>query len=137
MHAYANPAHETRIRDILIEEIPGLHISLSCEVSPEIREYERTSTVVANAYVQPLMASYLTRLEKELEGRGFRCPLYLMTSGGGLTTLRTAARLPDPAGGERTGGRRHPCESPGARERGREGALLRHGRHHCQDLPHR
>ncbi len=105
MHAYANPAHETRIRDILIEEIPDLYVSLSCEVSPEIREYERTSTVVANAYVQPLMASYLTRLEKELAGRGFRCPLYLMTSGGGLTTLRTAARFPirlvesGPAGG--------------------------------------
>ncbi|MFI4994286.1 MAG: hydantoinase/oxoprolinase family protein [Hyphomicrobiales bacterium] len=105
MHAYANPAHELRIRDILLEEIPDLYVSLSSEVSPEIREYERTSTVVANAYVRPLMASYLTRLETELEGRGFRCPLYLMTSGGGLTTLRTAARFPirlaesGPAGG--------------------------------------
>ncbi len=105
MHAYANPSHETRIRDILIEEMPGLYVSLSSEVSPEIREYERSSTVVANAYVQPLMASYLDRLEQELRKRGFRCPLYFMTSGGGLTTLRTAARFPirlvesGPAGG--------------------------------------
>jgi N-methylhydantoinase A len=105
MHAYANPTHEARIRDILLEEAPDLYISLSSEVSPEIREYERTSTVVANAYIQPLMSSYLTRLEKELEERGFQCPLYLMTSGGGLTTLRTGARFPvrllesGPAGG--------------------------------------
>ena len=105
MHSYAEPAHELRIRDILTEEAPELYVSLSCEVSPEIREYERSSTVLANAYVQKLMSSYLARLGAELEQRGFRCPLYLMTSGGGLTTLRTAARFPirlvesGPAGG--------------------------------------
>ncbi|SDR52988.1 N-methylhydantoinase A [Rhizobiales bacterium GAS113] len=105
MHSYAQPAHELRIRDILAEEVPELYVSLSCEVSPEIREYERTSTVLANAYVQKLISSYLSRLGEELERRGFRCPLYLMTSGGGLTTLRTAGRFPirlvesGPAGG--------------------------------------
>ncbi|MHB2167172.1 hydantoinase/oxoprolinase family protein [Alsobacter sp. R-9] len=105
LHAYANPAHERRVREILAESLPGASISLSSEVSPEIREYERTSTVVANAYVQPLMAGYLRRLDYELAARGFRCPVYLMTSGGGLTTLEAAARFPirlvesGPAGG--------------------------------------
>lgn len=104
-HAYANGAHERRIRDIIAERAPALFVSISSEVSPEIREYERSSTVVANAYVRPLMAGYLDRLEKELAKRGTTCPLYLMTSGGGLTTLRTAAEFPirlvesGPAGG--------------------------------------
>ncbi len=105
MHAYAAPAHEQRVRAIIKEECPGISVSLSSEVSPEIREYERTSTVAANAYVQPLMAGYLSRLETELARRGFSCPLYLMTSGGGLTTLAAAKRFPirlvesGPAGG--------------------------------------
>jgi N-methylhydantoinase A len=105
VHAYAAPAHEGRVRAIIEDECPGVYVSLSSEVSPEIREYERTSTVVANAYVQPLMAGYLSRLETELARRGFICPLYLMTSGGGLTTLATAKRFPirlvesGPAGG--------------------------------------
>ena len=104
-HAYANGAHERRIRDIIKELAPHLFVSLSSEVSPEIREYERCSTVAANAYVRPLMAGYLERLEGELAKRGTNCPLYLMTSGGGLTTLRTAAEFPirlvesGPAGG--------------------------------------
>ncbi|MGL4444178.1 MAG: hydantoinase/oxoprolinase family protein [Alsobacter sp.] len=105
LHAYAQGAHERRIREILAARLPGVGISLSSEVSPEIREYERTSTVVANAYVQPLMAGYLERLGRDLAARGFSCPVYLMTSGGGLTTLETAARFPirlvesGPAGG--------------------------------------
>ncbi|AFL53370.1 N-methylhydantoinase A [Sinorhizobium fredii] len=105
IHAYANGTHERRVRQILNEEAPQLLVSISSEVSPEIREYERCSTVTANAYVRPLMAGYLDRLEKELANRGTDCPLYLMTSGGGLTTLRTAAEFPirlvesGPAGG--------------------------------------
>ena len=84
---------------------PACPITLSSAVCPEIREYERFSTACANAYVQPLMASYLERLAAELKRRGFGCPLYLMTSGGGLTTLATAMRFPvrlvesGPAGG--------------------------------------
>lgn len=105
IHAYADGGHERRIRDIIKEAAPHLFVSISSEVSPEIREYERCSTVTANAYVMPLMAGYLDRLEKELAKRGTNCPLYLMTSGGGLTTLRTAAEFPirlvesGPAGG--------------------------------------
>ncbi len=105
MHAYAAPAHEERTRAILADELPGVPVSLSAEVCPEIREYERVSTTVANAYVQPLMAGYLGRLETALAERGFACPVYLMTSGGGLTTIETARRFPirlvesGPAGG--------------------------------------
>src|SRR3546814_16064642 len=84
---------------------PGLAITLSSEVCPEIREYERQSTASANAYVQPKMARYLTELGGRMRDRGYRCPFLLMTSGGGLTTLETAIRFPirlvesGPAGG--------------------------------------
>ncbi|MGE0715226.1 MAG: hydantoinase/oxoprolinase family protein [Alphaproteobacteria bacterium] len=105
MHSYANTAHERRIRDILAERLPDLRVTLSSEVCPEIREYERTSTAIANAYVQPLMAGYLARLEAALKAGGFAGSVYLMTSGGGLTTIATASRFPirlvesGPAGG--------------------------------------
>ena len=105
LHSYANPAHEQRVGEILGEARPDLRITLSSEVCPEIREYERQSTACANAYVQPRMSGYLTRLESELRSLGLRCPLLLMTSGGGLTTLANAARFPirlvesGPAGG--------------------------------------
>lgn len=105
LHAYANPAHEARVRELLAETIPGLSITLSSEACPEVREYERFSTTVANAYVRPLMESYLGRLKGRLESLGLSCPLLLMTSGGGLTTLQTALRFPirlvesGPAGG--------------------------------------
>ena len=105
LHSYANPAHERRVRDILGTALPDLRITLSSEVCPEIREYERQSTACANAYVQPRMAGYLTRLAAALRELGFGCPLLLMTSGGGLTTLDVATRFPirlvesGPAGG--------------------------------------
>jgi N-methylhydantoinase A len=105
LHAFVNPVHERRARDILAQELPGVPISLSCEVSPEMREWERFSTTVANAYVQPLMSRYLTRLESGLRDLGISCPLFLMLSGGGLTTVETACRFPirlvesGPAGG--------------------------------------
>ena len=105
IHAYANPAHEQRIAEIINSAHPDLSLSLSSQVCPEIREYERLSTTCANAYVQPLMARYLRQLDKELRQRGFRCPFLLMTSGGGLSDLDTAARFPirlvesGPAGG--------------------------------------
>jgi N-methylhydantoinase A len=105
MHAYLDGKHEQRTRDILSELLPGLSITLSSEVSPEIREYERWSTAVANAYVQPVMDRYLGRLDKALRERGFTCPLFMMTSGGGLTALETARKFPirlvesGPAGG--------------------------------------
>ena len=105
LHAFVNPAHERRTAEILRAARPDLSITLASEVCPEIREYERLSTACANAYVRPLMARYLGRLESELRQRGFRCPFLLMTSGGGLTTMETAARFPirlvesGPAGG--------------------------------------
>ncbi|MFD2782723.1 hydantoinase/oxoprolinase family protein [Novosphingobium pokkalii] len=105
LHAYANPAHEQQAARILAEEMPGVSLSLSSEVSPEMREYERFSTTVANAYVQPIVDAYLRRLETRLAEMGFACPLYLMLSSGGLTTVDIAARFPvrlvesGPAGG--------------------------------------
>jgi N-methylhydantoinase A len=105
IHSYVNPMHEERIRAILHEHCPGLSITLSSEVCPEAREYERTSTAVANAYVQPLMAGYLGRLEQEFRSRGCTAPIHLMTSGGSLASLKTAVNFPvrliesGPAGG--------------------------------------
>ena len=105
LHAYANPAHETRIRDILRARLPHVSISLSSEVCPEIREYERQSTTSANAYVQPLIAGYLKSVRERLATAGFRCACLLMTSGGHQITIDTAVEFPvrlvesGPAGG--------------------------------------
>ena len=105
IHGFVNPTHERRAAEIVREAWPELLVSLSSEVSPEMREWERFSTTVANAYVQPLMTRYLKQLELGLREAGLACPLYLMLSGGGLTTIDTAARFPirlvesGPAGG--------------------------------------
>jgi N-methylhydantoinase A len=105
LHSYVNDCHEKQAANAIAAALPGVSVTLSSAVCPEIREYERFSTACANAYVQPLMASYLERLAAELKHRGFGCPLFLMTSGGGLTTLETARRFPvrlvesGPAGG--------------------------------------
>ena len=105
LHSYANPAHERRAREIIAGRLPDVSITLSSEACPEVREYERFCTTAANAYVQPLMASYLGRLRDRLEARGLTCPVLLMTSGGGLASLDTAIRFPirlvesGPAGG--------------------------------------
>ncbi len=105
LHSFVNPAHERRAGAILAELLPGVPVSLSCDVSPEMREWERFSTTAANAYVQPLMATYLTRLQFGLRDIGLGAPVFLMLSGGGLTTVETACRFPirlvesGPAGG--------------------------------------
>jgi N-methylhydantoinase A len=105
MHSYVNPAHERRVREILKAELPEVWVTLSSEVCPEVREYERTSTAVANAYVQPLMDSYLERMQAALTAEKFTGTIYLVTSGGGLTAIETARRFPvrlvesGPAGG--------------------------------------
>lgn len=106
LHAWAHPAHEQRARELLRQVLgDAVTICLSSEVCPEMREYERFSTTVANAYVRPLMAGYLARLRDRCEAAGLRCPLLLMMSGGGLTTLEQARRFPirlvesGPAGG--------------------------------------
>lgn len=105
LHSYRNADHERRFRDMLVATLPDIAVSISAEVSPQMREFERFNTVCANAYVQPLMASYLFRLQDELRRRGARCPLYLIHSGGGLVSVETAAAFPvrlvesGPAGG--------------------------------------
>jgi N-methylhydantoinase A len=105
IHAYANPAHEVRIGEILAQRCPRISLTLSSQACPEAREYERTSTAIANAYVQPLIAGYLRRLEREMGTLGLVSPIHLMTSGGSLASLDTAARFPvrlvesGPAGG--------------------------------------
>ncbi len=105
LHSYANGAHERRVRELLQEQLPAIPVSLSSEISPEMREYERFSTTCANAYVQPVVAGYLARLEVDLHAAGLRCPIYLMISSGGLTTVETGRAFPirlvesGPAGG--------------------------------------
>ena len=94
LHSFTNPAHEEQAGQWLREHLPSVSVSLSSEVAPEIREYERMSTTVCNAYVQPLTERYLERLQQELAEAGFAHNLYLMLSSGGITTLETAARFP-------------------------------------------
>ena len=105
IHSYLNPAHEELVRDILAEKLPDIAVSISSEVSPQMREYERFNTVVANAYIKPLMASYLGRLEDRLQAEGVACRIFLMHSGGGIISIKNAADFPvrlvesGPAGG--------------------------------------
>ena len=94
LHSYANAVHERRLRELISARRPDLPVSLSCEVCPEIREFDRLCTTVVNAYIKPLMERYLTTLARSLEDNGFKCPLLMMTSGGGMTTLDTALRYP-------------------------------------------
>jgi N-methylhydantoinase A/oxoprolinase/acetone carboxylase beta subunit len=94
LHAFTNPAHEEMTRDWLQQRLPNVSISISSEVAPQIREYERMSTTVANAYVQPLTERYLHRLQDSLRASGFAHDLYLMLSSGGITTVDTAAKFP-------------------------------------------
>jgi N-methylhydantoinase A len=94
LHSYANPAHERRAAELIAARHPGLHLSLSSEVSPQIREYERLSTTVANAYVKPLAVTYLDRLARDIEALGVAAPLFLMLSNGGLTHVEEAKRVP-------------------------------------------
>jgi len=105
LHSYANPAHERLVRDVLAERLPDVLVSLSSDVSPQMREYERFNTTIANAYIQPLMKTYLDRLLGRLQQAGFDCPVFLMHSGGGIISITDAAAFPvrlvesGPAGG--------------------------------------
>ena len=105
IHSYLNDAHERLIRDVLDEKLPRAMVSISSEVSPQMREYERFNTVVANAYIKPLMKSYLGRLEGRLRCEGVACNIFLMHSGGGIISIENAADFPvrlvesGPAGG--------------------------------------
>ena len=105
IHAYVDGTHERRFRDLLLERLPDVAVSISSEVAPQMREFERFNTACTNAYLQPLMATYLHRLADDLAATGARCPVYLIHSGGGLVSVDTAARFPvrlvesGPAGG--------------------------------------
>ena len=105
IHSYIYPDHEQMIRDRLQEKLPHVAVSISSEVSPQMREYERFNTVVANAYIKPLMASYLGRLEGRMQAEGIMGRIFLMHSGGGIISIESAAAFPvrlvesGPAGG--------------------------------------
>ncbi|WP_022702598.1 hydantoinase/oxoprolinase family protein [Pseudorhodobacter ferrugineus] len=105
IHSYLNGAHERMVRDVLAQRLPDVMASISCEVSPQMREYERFNTVVANAYIKPLMKSYLDRLAGRLKTEGVACNIFLMHSGGGIISIESAADFPvrlvesGPAGG--------------------------------------
>ena len=105
LHSYANDSHEKMIGRALADLLPDVMISLSSEVSPQMREYERFNTTIANAYIKPLMKSYLSRLKGRLAKEGAYCPVFLMHSGGGIISLENAAEFPvrlvesGPAGG--------------------------------------
>ncbi len=94
LNSFENPAHEMIIKQILEEEAPGLPVSVSYEVLPQIREYERTSTTVTNAYVKPLTGRYLSKLEGRLQSMGIEGQLFIMLSSGGITSVDTAAEFP-------------------------------------------
>ena len=105
LHSYLNDQHERLIGEVFAQRLPNVALSLSCEVSPQMREYERFNTVAANAYIKPLMKSYLGRLAGRLREQGTDCPIFLMHSGGGIISLENAAEFPvrlvesGPAGG--------------------------------------
>ncbi|MDC1297617.1 hydantoinase/oxoprolinase family protein, partial [Octadecabacter sp.] len=105
IHSYLNDSHERLVGEVLADMMPDAMVSLSSEVSPQMREYERFNTVVANAYIKPLMKSYLGRLEGRLRGEGVTCNIFLMHSGGGIISIENAAEFPvrlvesGPAGG--------------------------------------
>ena len=94
IHAYANPTHERRTREIIEELLPGIPVTLSHEITQEWREYERTNTTVMNAYVQPAAALYLSTLDHELTARGLTSTKYAMQSNGGTATFSRAQRVP-------------------------------------------
>jgi N-methylhydantoinase A len=105
LHSYANPENEKILKAFLTKELPDVEVSISSDVCPEIREYERFTTTVVNAYIKPLMSNYLKKLDQKLLNSGFNCPLLLMTSGGTLTNISSACNNPvrlvesGPAGG--------------------------------------
>ncbi|WP_136683947.1 hydantoinase/oxoprolinase family protein [Falsirhodobacter xinxiangensis] len=105
IHSYLNDSHERRVRDRLLAKAPGMAVSISAEVSPQMREFQRFNTVCANAFVKPLIASYLNRLVSRLKDAGTDCPVFMIHSGGGIISVESAIEFPvrllesGPAGG--------------------------------------
>ncbi|MCZ6873360.1 MAG: hydantoinase/oxoprolinase family protein [bacterium] len=94
LHAYANPAHEQQVERLLQEIAPQVYVSISSRVLPELKEYERTSTTVINAYIRPVVEGYLQSLEGHLKTLGIASPLLIMQSNGGLMPSATAREIP-------------------------------------------
>jgi N-methylhydantoinase A len=94
INSYENPVHEKKIKDLVTKAAPGLSLSTSFEVLPQIREYERTCTTATNAYVKPITSRYLTKLSDRLDSLGFKGKLFIMLSSGGITSVETARRFP-------------------------------------------
>ena len=94
MHSYANPKHEEMIRARILERVPKMSVSISSEISPKFREYERTNTTAANAYIKPIVSRYMNTLEEMLEARGFENDLFVMQSSGGLVSTGMAQEYP-------------------------------------------
>ncbi|MCR6497544.1 hydantoinase/oxoprolinase family protein [Shinella sp. CPCC 101442] len=105
IHAYANGAHEGAVREAILKRLPHVSVSISSEVSPQMREFERFNTVCANAYVKPAIKSYLDRLVVSLKEIGVGCPVFMIHSGGGIVSVESASEFPvrlvesGPAGG--------------------------------------
>ena len=94
LHSFTNPADERRAQAIIEEAAPNMRVSISSDVVPEIREFERASTTIANVYVQDLVEKYLRQLERRLEANGFEGSFYLMLSSGGIATVDTTVKYP-------------------------------------------
>ena len=105
IHSYMNNSHESLFQEILLDQLPDMRVSISSEVSPQMREFERFNTVCANAYVQPMMAAYLEKLKTKLADAGAKSDIHLIHSGGGLISIESAIKFPvrliesGPAGG--------------------------------------
>ena len=134
LHGFRNPAHERRVAEILAEEAPEVTVSLSSEVSPEIREYERTSTTICNVYVRPLVERYLQRLEERLRALGIEGSFYIMLSNGGTASVQTASRFPMRLTGVRPRGGRLGRRLLRSGVWFSRGPLLRYGRNYGQSL---
>ena len=136
LHCYRNPEHELRAKEILAQRLPHVFVSASHELSQEYREFERCSTIVANAFVGPRVQRYLTEIGERITGEGFRGTFLVVQSTGGLVRARQGAQRMHPHSGIRTGVRRYrhagavSCARNGQRDR------LRHGRHHRQGRRH-
>ena len=94
LHSYANPAHERRVREIILDAIPSALVTLSSDISPQWREYERTSTAVANAYVMPAVRGYLRGFQDTLSDQGYTRPLQVMQANGGTATVEIINHAP-------------------------------------------
>ncbi len=106
LHAYRDPRHELATKAAMERELPGVYVSLSSEVLPQIKEYERVSTTVVNAYVGPALSRYLTRLERRLAEAGYGGPTLIIQSHGGVTPI-AEVRAPRGRRGAVRPGRRH------------------------------